>query len=306
MGLKSWAKSRRDRGTPYEATAARLTRHCRFLLSLHPATGDRPVGWLVQEFKAFTAAATTAVTSPTLVSPTPTIDTSPAFPSAPPIPRRRSPSPTNRGLTSSRSFAGGTSTSSGLSGSSSGRRWSGFASTSEAGSGSLLRALEMRHAERLSLVMGFLKGGIDLCRLRAAQIAADGRARRRAAGLIALRSLLAATGREGSSGVKAALLLYVPPALRGVLHGLAALGPDPIALQVRLKVLLCRFVNFPPALSLEFPSRKVVAYGLATTKEVQKFSVLPLRLILNTFTCRWRVRLLRARRALEAQRAWVF
>ncbi|CAN0194713.1 unnamed protein product, partial [Ectocarpus sp. 8 AP-2014] len=52
-GLKSWAKSRRDRGTPYEATAADLAQHCRFLLSLHPATGDRPVGWLVQEFKAF-------------------------------------------------------------------------------------------------------------------------------------------------------------------------------------------------------------------------------------------------------------
>ncbi|CAN0441708.1 unnamed protein product, partial [Hapterophycus canaliculatus] len=43
-GLKSWAKSRRDRGTPYEVTAADLTRRCRFLLSLHPATGDRPVG----------------------------------------------------------------------------------------------------------------------------------------------------------------------------------------------------------------------------------------------------------------------
>lgn len=105
---------------------------------------------------------------------------------------------------------------------------------SEAGAGSLLRALETRHAERLSLVTGFLKGGVDLCRLRAKQLAADGRARRRAAGLRTLRSLLGSTGREGSSGVKAALLLYVPPALRGVLHGLAALGPDPIALQVRL------------------------------------------------------------------------
>lgn len=220
-GLKSWAKSRRDRGTPYEATAADLTRHCRFLLSLHAASGDRPVGWLVQEFKAFTAAAVAAAVE----------DSSPASASAPSaapaIPRRRSPSPSSRGLQTGRSLSGGSS------GSGGGRRWAGgLSSVAEAGAGSLLRALETRHSERLSLVMGFLKAGVDLCRLRATQIAADERAKRRAAGLRALRSLLGSTGREGSSGVKAALLLYVPPALRGVLHGLAALGPDPIALQV--------------------------------------------------------------------------
>ena len=224
-GLKSWAKSRRDRGTPYEATAAGLTRHCRFLLSLQPASGDRPVGWLVQEFKMFTAAAAAAA-SVAEESPS-----APAVSGAPAIPRRRSPSPSSRGLQAARSLSGGSS------GSGGGRRWGGgFPSVAEAGAGagagSLLRMLETGHAERLSLVMGFLKGGVDLCRLRATQVAADERARRRAAGLRALRSLLGSTGREGSSGVKAALLLYVPPALRGVLHGLAALGPDPIALQV--------------------------------------------------------------------------
>lgn len=223
-GLKSWAKSRRDRGTPYEATAADLTRHCRFLLSLHPATGDRPVGWLVQEFKAFAAAAAAAEGDP------PNAAVAPSAP--PPIPHRRSPSPSSRGFPAPvRPFS---ANSSGGGGS---RRWGGgFPSVAEAGGGSLVRALETRHAERLSLVMGFLKGGVDLCRLRATQMAVDERAKRRAAGLRALRSLLGSTGREGSSGVKAALLLYVPPALRGVLHGLAALGPDPIALQVRVRV----------------------------------------------------------------------
>lgn len=231
VGLKSWAKSRRDRGTPYEVTAARLTRHCRFLLSLQPATGHRPVGWLVQEFKAFTAtAAAEAVSSSTPSSSS--ADLSATFPAGPSIPRRRSPSPTSRGLAGARSLSAGSSGGS-LGGSGRSRRGGGFPSASEACSGSLLRVLETRHAERLSLVMGFLKAGVDLCRLRAGQLAADGRAKRRAAGLTALRSLLAATGREGSSGVKAALLLYVPPSLRGVLHGLAALGPDPIALQVR-------------------------------------------------------------------------
>lgn len=237
-GLKSWAKSRRDRGTSYEATAARLTRHCRFLLSLRPATGDRPVGWLVQEFKAFIAAATATVAASSARS---AADLSMM---APAVPNRRSPSPSSRGLSSARSHSVGSMNGGGIGGSSgagggggSGRRWGGtFQSASEAGSGSLLRVLETRHAERLSLVMGFLKGGVDLCRLRAAQLAADERARRRVAGLTALRSLLAATGREGSSGIKAALLLYVPPALRGVLHGLAALGPDPIALQVCVHV----------------------------------------------------------------------
>lgn len=227
-GLKSWAKSRRDRGTPYEATAAGLTRHCRFLLSLHPSTGDRPVGWLVQEFKAFTAAAVA------------TGKGNPAGPlppsAAPAIPRRRSPSPSSRGVQGTRSVSGASSSGGG----GGGRRWGGgFPSVAEPGAGSLLRALEGRHAERLSLVMGFLKGGVSLCQLRAAQLAADGRARRRAAGLRVLRSLLGATGREGSSGVKAALLLYVPPALRGVLHGLAALGPDPIALQVCVVFVSC-------------------------------------------------------------------
>lgn len=227
-GLKSWAKSRRDRGTPYEASAAGLTRHCRFLLSLYPATGDRPVGWLVQEFKAFIAAAAApaaAEDAPAVAAPPPASATSP-------VSRRRSPSPSSRGLQLTRSVSGGSTGGGG----SSGRRWGGgFHSVSEAGgagAGSLLRSLETRHAERLSLVMGFLKGGTDLCGLRAAQLAADARAKRRAAGLTALRSLLGATGQEGSSGVKTALLLYVPPALRGVLHGLAALGPDPIALQV--------------------------------------------------------------------------
>lgn len=237
-GLKSWAKSRRDRGTPYEATAAGLTRHCRFLLSLHPATGDRPVGWLVQEFKAFIAAAAAAAMADKPSSAPLIHAAAAAVPPAPAIPRRRSPSPSSRGLQLARSLSGGSTGGGGGGGSSggmsgSGRRWGGgFPSVSEAGSGSLVRALETRHAERLTLVMGFLKGGVDLCRLRAAQLAADGRARRRAAGLTALRSLLGTMGREGSSGVKAALLLYVPPALRGVLHGLAALGPDPIALQV--------------------------------------------------------------------------
>lgn len=232
VGLKSWAKSRRDRGTPYEATAARLTRHCRFLLSLQPATGDRPVGWLVQEFKAFTASAAAGAASSSSTPSPAAADLSATVPAGPSIPRRRSPSPTSRGLAGARSLSAGSSGGSlGTSGRS--RRGGVFPSASEACSGSLLRVLETRHAERLSLVMGFLKSGVDLCRLRAGQLAADGRARRRASGLTALRSLLAATGREGSSGVKAALLLYVPPSLRGVLHGLAALGPDPIALQVR-------------------------------------------------------------------------
>lgn len=239
-GLKSWAKSRRDRGTPYEATAADLAQHCRFLLSLHPATGDRPVGWLVQEFKAFASAAAAAEedSSPTAAAAAAAVPPAAAA-TAPAIPLRRSPSPSSRGFPpAARSLSGGSSSGSAGGAGGSGRRWGGgFPSVSEAGgAGSLLRALETRHAERLSLVTGFLKGGVDLCRLRASQIAADERARRRAAGLRALRSLLGSTGREGSSGVKAALLLYVPPALRGVLHGLAALGPDPIALQVRVRV----------------------------------------------------------------------
>ena len=230
-GLKSWAKSRRDRGTPYEATAADLTRHCRFLLSLHPAKADRPVGWIVQDFKAFTsAAAAAAPEGPPIPQP---LALSAA---APLIPGRRSPSPPMDATESARSIS---ARSLGLGGSGSGsggggrRRGSGFLSMLDPGGGSLLRALETRHTERLSLVMGFLKGCVDLCRLRAAQLAVDARAHRRAAGLTMLRSLLGTTGREGSSGVKAALLLYVPPALRGVLHGLAALGPDAIALQVR-------------------------------------------------------------------------
>ncbi|CAM9226400.1 unnamed protein product, partial [Sphacelaria rigidula] len=128
-------------------------------------------------------------------------------------------------LAGPRSLSAG-ATGGGLGGSGWSRRGSGFPSGSESCSGSLLRALETRHAERLALVMGFLKAGVDLCQLRAGQLAAEGRAKRRAAGLTALRSLLAATGQEGSSGVKTALLLYVPPSLRGVLHGLAALGPD--------------------------------------------------------------------------------
>ena len=232
-GLKSWAKSRRDRGTPYEATATDLNRHCRFLLSLHPATSDRPVGWLVQEFKAFTAAAAAAVgvgeSSAAPLAPS----------AAPSIPRRRSPSPVSRGLQSAgRPLSGGSSAGGGVGGR---RRGGGYPSLSEAGAGSLLRALETRHAEWLSLVTGFLKGGVDLCGLRAKQLAAGIRANQRAAGLRALRLLLGSTGREGSSGVKAALLLYVPPALRGVLHGLAALGPDPIALQVRVCMLTLYF-----------------------------------------------------------------
>lgn len=222
--LKSWAKSRRDRGTSYEATAAGLTRHCRFLLSLLPATADRPVGWLVQEFKGFASAVAAEAVSATVVQP-PSLPVLPSMSmsSAPPIPRAtESLRPLSKSLGSGNCGGGGSG------------RWrsSGFSSMTEAGGGSLLRALETRLAERLSLVTGFLKGDVDLCRLRAAQLAADTRARRRVSGFTALRSLLGSTGREGSSGVKAALLLYVPPALRGVLHGLAALGPDAIALQV--------------------------------------------------------------------------
>lgn len=227
-GLKSWAKSRRDRGTPYEATAARLARHCRFLLSLRPATGDQPAGWLVQDFKAFTAAVAATATAPDEEG---SRGPKAAAELAVPHPRRRSPSPSSRGIAGARPLSAGSSTSSGAGP----RRWPGWPSTAEPGAGggsSLLRVLETRHADRLSLVTGFLKGGVDLCRLRAAQLAADARAKRRAAGLTALRALLEATGREGSSGVKVALLLYVPPALRGVLHALASLGPDPIALQV--------------------------------------------------------------------------
>lgn len=225
--LKSWAKSRKDRGTSYEATAAGLTRHCRFLLSLLPATADRPVGWLVQEFKGFTSAVAAEAVSATVVQPPPLpVLPSMSMSSAPPIPRA-----TESLRPQSKSLGSG---SSGVSSGGGSGRWrsSGFSSMSEAGGGSLLRALETRLAEQLSLVTGFLKGDVDLCRLRAAQLAADTRARRRVAGFTALRSLLGSTGREGSSGVKAALLLYVPPALRGVLHGLAALGPDAIALQV--------------------------------------------------------------------------
>lgn len=253
-GLKSWAKSKRDRGSPYEGTAAGLTRHCRFLLSLHPASGDRPVGWLVQEFKAFAAAAVAAVAEDSSSASTMPPSAAPA------IPRRRSPSPSSRGLQAGRPLSGGSS------GSGGGRRWGGggLSSVSEAGAGSLLRALETRHSERLSLVMGFLKAGVDLCRLRATQIAADERARRRAAGLRALRSLLGSTGREGSSGVKAALLLYVPPALRGVLHGLAALGPDPIALQVWVSHVLCVLCLCLVLLALVQGFWQTVVIGLLT------------------------------------------
>lgn len=300
VGLKSWAKSRRDRGTPYEATAARLNRLCRFLLSLHPATSDRPVGWLVQEFKTLAAAAA-ASRAATPATPE-AAELSPTFLSAPPIPRRRSPSPTSRGLAGARSLSAGSS--GGGVGSSGRSRWAGFPSSSEAGSGSLLRALETRHAEGLSLIMGFLKSSVDLCRLRAGQLAVDSRAKRRAAGLTALRSLLAATGREGSSGVKAALLLYVPPALRGVLHGLAALGPDPIALQVRMG--RPRLASFPPLMAPVTGFRSVVRRHQKLTGHFNDFSPFTFpdihHMLFNY--CRWLVRLLPVLPVPEAQQVW--
>ncbi|CAN0365514.1 unnamed protein product, partial [Discosporangium mesarthrocarpum] len=206
-GLKSWAKSRRDRGTGYDATAASLSRQCRFLLALHPASGDQPVGWLVQEFKAATAAAAATATA--------------------------DPGSSGDGLGGMGAGTGAP----GLLAAPAMRRWSSFSSASDAGGGSLVRALEGKLADCLSLVTAFLKDSIDLCGLRAAQVAADERAGRRAEGMLALRSLLGVSGGcEGfSSGVKLALLLHLPPALRGMLHGLAALGPDSIALQVVLE-----------------------------------------------------------------------
>ncbi|CAM9487551.1 unnamed protein product [Chrysoparadoxa australica] len=86
-------------------------------------------------------------------------------------------------------------------------------------------------AQMLALVARFLRGPADVLALRSAQQAVEARARMREQGLCLLRSMLAAASAENSSGIKCALLLYLPPALRGLLQRLVALGPDSVALR---------------------------------------------------------------------------
>ncbi|CAM9265824.1 unnamed protein product, partial [Phaeothamnion confervicola] len=258
--LRQWAKSVRDKGAgvggdvaamaaagagsngalpassaasafSYEATASQLLERVDFLLSLAPCCPDQPVQFMLHDFCQLSerearaqplhggrgaAAQQNGSGGPSATAP------------PPPLLRRRS----SQGSGSS----GGLDT--------------GGAALHRQG---LIRHLEERQAETLALVTAFLKSPLDLPSLRAAQEAATQRAYLRETGLRALRGLLETSGGIGGGyggssfagigggfgggggrglpGARAALLLQLPAALRGVLHFRASLGPDVVSLR---------------------------------------------------------------------------
>jgi hypothetical protein len=109
--------------------------------------------------------------------------------------------------------------------------------------------------------------------------AAAQRAQRRALGLHTLKSLLTCVS-ECASGVKCALLLYLPPAMRGLLQRLAALGPDAIALRIERSLMAATAVS-----STAMHNHAAYVIRASSTVNLQTVEVLTTRSLYTVDVC---------------------